>query len=101
MGAAFDRELIRRRLFPDVCTYCVSRNESVSLARRGLCVACRDLPITFFLSKFRDLLTLKKLITELALSHYIRYSLGHFTDILLMPRILKTHHNKSFADKDH
>ena len=28
--------LMRRRLLPDVCSYCVSRNASASLARRGL-----------------------------------------------------------------
>ena len=40
--------LIRRRLSPDVCSFCVSRNAPVSVTQRGLIVACQDSPITFF-----------------------------------------------------
>ena len=39
-GAACALELIRRRLLLDVCSCCVSRNASVSVARRRLVVAC-------------------------------------------------------------
>ena len=39
------RELIYKRLLPDVCSIGVSRNASVSVSRRGLGVACR-----FFMS---------------------------------------------------
>ena len=56
--------LTRRRLLPDVCSCCVSRNASVSVDRRGLIVVCRDLPITCFLSKFWGLAILRKLNTE-------------------------------------
>ena len=58
------RGLRRRRLLPDVCSCCVSRNASVSMAYRGLIVASRELPITCFLSNFWALAILKKLITE-------------------------------------
>ena len=34
--------------------YCVSRNASVSVARKGQLVACRELIITFFLSNIRS-----------------------------------------------
>ena len=64
VGDACARELIRRHLSPDVCKYCVSRNASIGVTRRGLLVVCRDLPITFFLSNFWGLSTLKKLNTE-------------------------------------
>ena len=36
MRDACARELIRRRLLSDVCSFCVSLNASVSLARRGM-----------------------------------------------------------------
>ena len=36
-----------RRLILDVCCQCVSRSASVSVARGGMLVACRDLPITY------------------------------------------------------
>ena len=42
------RGLIRRRLLPDVCICCVSRNASVSVAWRELIVACRDMHINCF-----------------------------------------------------
>ena len=35
VGGACARELICGSLLPDVCSYCVSRNESVSVAGRG------------------------------------------------------------------
>ena len=49
------RGLIRTCLLPDACSCCVSRNVSVSVARRGLIVAYRELPITNFLSNFLGL----------------------------------------------
>ena len=58
------RGLIRRRLLPDVCSCCVSRNASVSVAWRGLIVACRDLHINCFFSIFWGLAILKKFKTE-------------------------------------
>ena len=45
LESACARGLIRRRLLPDVCNYYVSRNALVSVARRVLLVAIRDLPI--------------------------------------------------------
>ena len=63
---ACPRELIHRHLLPEVvCSCCVSRNVSKSVARRRLIVACRDLPITCFLSNFWGLKILKKLNTEI------------------------------------
>ena len=56
--------LICSRLLPDVCSYCVSRKASVKVARRGLIVACRDLPITCFLLYVWGIALLKKLNTE-------------------------------------
>ena len=32
---------------PDVCSCCVSQNESVGVARKGQLDACQDLPVTF------------------------------------------------------
>ena len=56
--------LIHRRLLPHVCSYCVFLNASVSVARRGLLVACHDLLIIIFLSNFKDLAILKAFNTE-------------------------------------
>ena len=63
-GDACARGLIHRRLLPGVCSCCVSRNASVSEARKGLIVTCRDLPITCFLSNISGLVILSKLNTE-------------------------------------
>ena len=41
-------ELNCRRFLPDVCSYRVSPNVSVSVDRRVVIVSCRDLPITLF-----------------------------------------------------
>ena len=49
---------------PDVYSYCVSRNASVSVAWKGLLVACRDLSITLFLLNFSGLEIQKKFYTE-------------------------------------
>ena len=59
MGDACARQLIRKRLLFGVCSCFVSRNASVSVARRGLIVACRDLPVQLF-SNFWGLAILKK-----------------------------------------
>ena len=62
---ACPRELIHRHLLPEVvCSCCVSRNVSKSVARRRLIVACRDLPITCFLSNFWGLKILKKILSN-------------------------------------
>ena len=72
--------LIRKRLFlPDVCSCCVSRNASVSVARRELIVACRNLPITFCVSNFWGIPILKKLNTEMRV---YRTKIGNVTFIL-------------------
>ena len=47
----------------------VSRDASVSVARRGLIFACRDLPSTSFLSNVWGLAILKKLNTETRVYH--------------------------------
>ena len=57
-GGGWAHELICRLLLPHVCSYCVSWKGSVSVAWKGLLVACRDLQISFFLSNFRGLVTL-------------------------------------------
>ena len=49
-GGASD--LIRMRFSPDVCSYCVSRNTSISVARRDVIVACRDLSSYIFFQTF-------------------------------------------------
>ena len=64
MGDACARDLIRRRLLPDVCRYCVSRGASVTVVQRGLLVAVKNLPITLFLSNFCSLAILKNVNTE-------------------------------------
>ena len=64
MSEACARDLIRRCLLLDVCSYCAYRNLSISVARKGLLVACRDLPITTFLSNSWDLATMRKLNTD-------------------------------------
>ena len=66
VGDACARELIRRRFLPDVCSCCVSQNVSVNVAWREQIVACRDLPINWFLSNVCGLhvTILKKLNTE-------------------------------------
>ena len=56
------REYIRRRLLPDVCSYSVFPNSSISVVRKGLPVTCRDLFNLF--SNFWGLAILKKLNTE-------------------------------------
>ena len=42
-------ELLRRRLFPDVCSYCVSRKAPHKCSLERAALACRDWPIAFFL----------------------------------------------------
>ena len=59
-GGGCASRLIFRCLLPDVCSRCVSRNASVSVAQRGLIVACRKLPITGYLSNFWVLAILKE-----------------------------------------
>ena len=44
--------LIRRRFLPIGCSWCVSGNASVSVARRGVIVTCRDLPTAILFKKF-------------------------------------------------
>ena len=44
---ACTRAIIRRRLLPGVCSYRISRNASVSVDRRDLLVAFRNLPFIF------------------------------------------------------
>ena len=62
------RGFILRRLLSDVCSY-VSRNASVSVARRGLIVACRDFPSPVFVL---GLVILKKFKNRNArLLHYL------------------------------
>ena len=52
VGDACACELMRRRLLPDVCSYCVYRNASVSVTRSGLIVARVTSPTTFFSRTF-------------------------------------------------
>ena len=82
MGDAFARELIRRRLLPDVCNYCVSRNASVRVVQTGLLVACRDLPITFFSFKYLEFSDLKKLNTETRV-HRTKFAITTFIAFLI------------------
>ena len=46
---------MHRLLLPNVCNFFVSRNASVSVARRRLLAACRDLSTNSFLSNFWSL----------------------------------------------
>ena len=79
----------------DVCSCCDSRNARTSVARRGLIVACRDLPIICFLSTFwRFCDTQEVKYRNARLPHLI----GIVTFILkplllesLFPRISSTH----------
>ena len=48
-GDACARELIRGRISPGICSHCVTRDTSVSVAPRG---AAHCLPITFFFQPF-------------------------------------------------
>ena len=60
-----------RRLLPDICSCCVSRNATGSVARRGL----QRSPVDFFLLNFWCVAILKKLNTDrnAHLSHLIWY----------------------------
>ena len=78
MRGACARGLIRRRLLPDICSCCVSRNAPVSVLRKRLIVACRDLPITCFLSNFWGLVILKMFNIE---SRIYRTIVGNVTFI--------------------
>ena len=59
-GGRLHSRLICRCFLPNVCSYSVSRNASVTVALTGLLVACRGLPITFSPSSFWGLAKLRK-----------------------------------------
>ena len=47
-GGACAHEYIPRHPAPNGCSYCVSRNDLVSVAWKGLLLACRDTSHHFF-----------------------------------------------------
>ena len=90
MGAACARELIRRRPLSETCSYRVSRNESVVVARTGLLVACQDLPIDIFLSSFCALAILMKLDTETCVCR-TKFSIATLHSLIYLDTLIKWH----------
>ena len=73
-GGACSRGLAHGRLLPGVCCCCVFRGASVSVARPGLSVACRDLLVNCFLSDFGLSDTAEVDCRNVSLSHSIMCS---------------------------